>query len=46
MLLAEPMVIGDLPSCEGAWCLVEIDGRRAGFERGQFYGVAEAEAVD
>ena len=46
VLLAEPMVIGDLLSCEGAWCLVEIDGRRGWLERGQFYGVAETETVD
>lgn len=46
VLLAEPMVIGNLLSCEGAWCLVEIDERRGWLERGQFYGVAETEKVD
>ncbi len=45
VLLAEPMVIGSLLSCEGAWCLVEIDGRRGWLERGQFFGVAEDEKV-
>ena len=45
VLLAEPMVVGDLLSCEGAWCLVEIDGRRGWLERGQFFGVAEDEKV-
>lgn len=41
--LVEPMVVGDLLSCEANWCLVEVDGRRGWLERGQFYGVAEGD---
>ena len=45
VLLAEPMVMAIFEP-RRRLVPVEIDGRRGWLERGQFYGVAEAEAVD
>jgi SH3-like domain-containing protein len=39
ILVAEPLVIGDLLRCEAAWCFVEIDGRRGWVPTSGLWGV-------
>lgn len=43
VLRAEPGVIGTLVSCNGRWCLVDIQGQRGWVEREGIWGVAEDE---
>lgn len=45
VLRAEPGVIGELIDCDGAWCRIEIDGRRGWLERDSFWGVLPDETL-
>lgn len=39
ILMAEPLVVGDLLRCDGAWCFVDIDGRRGWMAKSGLWGV-------
>ena len=39
----EPLVLGNLLSCESSYCFVSVDGRRGWLSRDSFFGVLENE---
>ena len=46
LLTAEAGVTGELLECEGIWCRVNIEGRKAWVERRHLWGVYKNEAFD
>lgn len=45
VMRAEPGVIGQLLTCEGGWCHLEIAGRRGWLQRSDFWGTLPEEIV-
>lgn len=45
-LIADAGVIGEVKSCEGIWCQLEIDGTSGWIERRYLWGVYERETLE
>lgn len=45
-LTVDPGVIGEVLSCAGIWCELEIDGTEAWIERRYIWGVYDREVID
>lgn len=45
VLRAEPGVLGKLLACQGAWCRLEIEGRKGWLPRREVWGVYAGEAI-
>lgn len=45
VLRAEPGVVAELKKCEGAWCRIEVRGRKAWLERESLWGTYKNEDI-